>query len=518
MLALNNGTGHGQLSEAEALTLTDTLALKCGDPGNLKVEFFDHETGDPLPPAALTNLTFSIATKFSISPDGITCRIGPEPLVIKLDGWDEWYTPDKTVRDCVKAMNMGGGTPRNEPTESDTQVEPLPQGNKLPEDAPQFTFQEMRAVNYAMADTSTLRHWTPIDENSGLSILSMLYKRPGERFEIKFDPNALTDELKTGLQLDTINALENFLRMRGFRGTLALQFMGQAAILKTDEPISLDYFVNKLFEPRSAKERQEARAWMWDTMRTVLALRLYGSRGDVYKDPETKKPIDLTFRGEPFIALSPGARRFASGQQPLWPNADVPVIVGFTMGAWGKDAKKNPAILAHFGKMDEIASIKPGKASGAWAQCILFNLNQLWREGAKDVAVTTHRRIDSAGNERKTVATRWPRTFTRRQLLADLCPPDQAFSVTDILSSDTPNRAKRYWTAAIRILQDQGSISYYKELGTLTPKRKGWADEWLDQQLDIRPDSEGQKKAREIHDSHKKTQAANKKRKPKKAP
>jgi len=295
---------------------------------------------------------------------------------------------------------------------------PLPEGNKLPENTSMFTFEEIRAVGYALADTSTLRHWSLVDNDSKIGVLSMLYKRPGENFEVKFDPDGLTNELKAGLPVDTSNAIEEFLKARGMRGTLALQMMGKSAILQTDEPIALDDFVNKLFDPRTAKDRQAARAWVWDTIRTILAIRLYGTRAGVYKDPDTKKLIDLTFRGEPFIVLSPGARMFAQGQQSLWPNSDIPVTVGFTMGAWGKAIRKNQAaILAHFGKLDDVLSIPAGKPAGAWAQCILFNLNQKWREKAKDVRVTTHTRTDGNGTDRKVIATRWPHAFTRRQLL-----------------------------------------------------------------------------------------------------
>jgi hypothetical protein len=86
--------------------------------------------------------------------------------------------------------------------------------------------------------------------------------------------------------------------------------------------------------------------------------------------------------------------------------------------------------------------------------------------------------------------------------------------VTDILNGNDPSRAKRYWNAAIKILQNQGSISYYKECVSLDSKRKGWADDWLDQPLDIRPNEDSKKDAREIRASHQKA-LSTRKRKPK---
>ena len=90
----------------------------------------------------------------------------------------------------------------------------------------------------------------------------------------------------------------------------------------------------------------------------------------------------------------------------------------------------------------------------------------------------------------------------------------------DILNGNNPSRAKRYWNTAIKILQTEGLISYYKELEALPkgtdgkPKRKGWQDDWLDQPLDIRPNEDGCKAAREIKASHQKA-LSTRKRKPK---
>ena len=536
ILSLTGG-GHGNLAQEETARLTDTLVLKCSNPDKLNMELTDKADESTIPVTTLTEFRFNISTKFAIAPKGVAFEIGTQSLFLQpvnLGEWKQWYSPDKTLEDLVRdSKEVEAQASLTAENGSDTAQElvvstpepastpPLPQGDKLPDNTPQYTCEEFRALGYAMADTSTLRYWTIAEKDSNLSILSMLYQRPGERIEVKFDPGGLTTDLRTGLQLDTTNAVKEFLQQRGFRGNLVLQMLGKAAILKTDEAIELDDFVNKLFDPRTAKDRQAARAWVWDTIRTILAIRLYGTRAGVYKDPNTKKLIDLTFRGEPFIVLSPGARMFAQGQHSFWPDSDIPVTVGFTMGAWGKAIRKNQAaILAHFGKLDDVLSIPAGKPAGAWAQVILFNLNQKWREKAKDVRVTTHTRTDGNGTDRKVIATRWPHAFTRRQLLCDLCPPAAEFSVMDMLNGNKPIRAKKYWNAAIKILQTEGLISYYKELEALPkgtdgkPKRKGWQDDWLDQPLDIRPNEDGKKAAIEIKTSHQKALTA-RKRKPK---
>ena len=83
-----------------------------------------------------------------------------------------------------------------------------------------------------------------------------------------------------------------------------------------------------------------------------------------------------------------------------------------------------------------------------------------------------------------------------RRLLLDMFPATP--SVDDILDSHDPGRAKSYWRDAITLLKHAGVIAYYRELGTVTPKRQGWAREWLDQELDIRPDDEGKAAVAEI--------------------
>jgi hypothetical protein len=46
--------------------------------------------------------------------------------------------------------------------------------------------------------------------------------------------------------------------------------------------------------------------------------------------------------------------------------------------------------------------------------------------------------------------------------------------------------------------QAGGVIAHYREIGRTTQKRQGWAREWLDQQLDVRPDEEGKAAVAEI--------------------
>jgi hypothetical protein len=192
------------------------------------------------------------------------------------------------------------------------------------------------------------------------------------------------------------------------------------------------------------------------------------------------------------------------------------------MGAWGKEARKNPKALQYLGDVQAILDIPGGKPSGAWARCILAGLNQKWREKAKEVTVTTHTRTDGNGKDRKVVAVKWPNAFTRRELLINLFPPDKKFSVMDMLDGNDPGRARRTWNEAIKMLQTDKRITYYKELEPLPkgpdgkPKRQGWANDWLDQPLEIRPNVEAKEAAIEIKTAHKQVQTAIKRKRKKK--
>ena len=497
---LKAGVGaEGDPEKANRENFPDTLKVQVTDAESLKLDIRDSISGKPVPITQLTNFAFAVPTRFVLEPDGVHCILPgkAEELVIVPGGaqsWGEWYTPERTLADLLESVK---------------EDKPGPQAAALPDTFPQQTFEEMRILTHSLADTPTLRNWTPAEDKN-----AYLYQRPGERHNVKFYPAGLPD-IWTGTKPNTLEAMGAFLRKRGWKAVLTGQVAANAALFREHERIAIDDFVRLLFDTRSVKERNTKRAWVWETLCAIFALRLDGVRAGKYTDPDTKQVIDLAFHDEPLIAPSPGTRTFAEGQQSLWPD-DIPVTIGFTMGKWGVEARKNAGILAHFGNVQAILDIPGGKPSGAWAQCILLTLNQKWREKAKGVTWTSRPHIDAAGNERKAISTKWPYAFTRRELLAHLYESGQEFSVRDILD-DRPGRAVKYWNEAIRILKPK-HISHCAELKPLDRKRQGWADKWLDQPLDIRPNLEGCKAAIEIANSHKKAMAARKKKAAKKKP
>jgi hypothetical protein len=159
-----------------------------------------------------------------------------------------------------------------------------------------------------------------------------------------------------------------------------------------------------------------------------------------------------------------------------------------TLVPWVQQWRGNHRVLSYFGDVRKLAAIPAGKPSGAWAQAIGLALQQWWREKSSTA-------IPALTGDDNRLTVRFVQHPTRR-LLLDMFPPTP--TVDDILNSHDPGRAKSYWRDAITLLKQTGMIAHYRELGTVTLKRQGWAREWLDQELDIRPDDEGKAAVAEI--------------------
>jgi hypothetical protein len=168
--------------------------------------------------------------------------------------------------------------------------------------------------------------------------------------------------------------------------------------------------------------------------------------------------------------------------QPAFDNSSPPIEVSWVVGPWLDRFRDNKQVLQFFGEVDKLAAIPAGKPTGTWAQSIGLALNQLWRERARRATATR-----AGENNRLTVIFDVP--FTRYELL-DMFRA--APWVEDILYGDNPSRAQQYWDGAIRILKRGGVINHYKEKSRqITPQRRlGWQEDWLHQELDIRPKDE----------------------------
>lgn len=340
----------------------------------------------------------------------------------------------------------------------------------LPKHLPQQTCMEIRNAAVAVADGPTLRRWSEVEGEASLD-----HRIPGYPVHTR---------LSAGEGLDwwglpaTHLSLRDELRKLELPAVLLLNVMIGGALKDRHVTVPLDELIGRLgWNPRSAAAREEMRRKVWRWILLFDSMKVYGKRPGFYVDRLTRKVIDLT-SADALVRLT-GMR---GPLQPAFDNSSPPVEVSWVVGPWLDRFRDNKQVLQFFGELDRLAAIPAGKPSGAWAQSIGLALNQLWRERARKA--TTAR---AGENNRLTVVFETP--FTRLELL------DMFRAVPwvgDILYGDNPRRAQKYWGEAIKILKKSGIIGHYKELtGKVAQQRRlGWQDDWLHQELDIRPKNE----------------------------
>lgn len=114
----------------------------------------------------------------------------------------------------------------------------------------------------------------------------------------------------------------------------------------------------------------------------------------------------------------------------------------------------------------------------------------MWRERAQFA------QLGQTGDKKQPTIV-YNRPFTRFELL-NMFPPIR-FAVEEILKSDRPKRAQKYWIKAIDELKKHGFISHHEVVKEKAFPREGWQDIWYKQeQLDIRPGGVSKQNAIEI--------------------
>jgi hypothetical protein len=383
-------------------------------------------------------------------PDWPTFAVAPELYVAR---------GDKILHDRFQiAWRRPRGSPPHLPA-------PLP----LPILIPQQTFQEAKTVAVAIADGPALRRWTPIEGE-----LALRHAVKGSPLETKLVGAPMLNWL--GLP-STVESLRGELQQAGLPAVLLLHVTLGAALDKvlsqrTYVTVSIDELVSAIgWQPRSRAERATMRRRVWRWIALFHHMEVIGRRDGKFRDPDTRELVDTTSRD----ALVQIVGR-QMPKQLAFDDSTPPLEVTYVAGPWIEQWKGDHRLLTYLGDVRKLASIPAGKPSGAWAQAIGLALNQCWRERA------SYAELGRVGEDKKLTVRFDP--FTRRQLL-DLFPPTP--SVGEVLEGPHPARAREYWDEGIKHLQRKRIISHYAELASMEVKRKGWAEGWLDQPLDIRP-------------------------------
>lgn len=361
--------------------------------------------------------------------------------------------------------------------------------HSFPDQIRQPTFQEAKTVAMGIADGPSGRRWATVE---GEVALHHAVK------DSKLQTKLVGGPLANWLHLPaTVETLREELHRAGLPAVMTYLVCLSQAIEQYEVTLTLDDLIKAIgWQPRSRPERERMRQQIWRWLVLFDGLQVVGCRPGRYRDPATKKVLDLQ--------STDALIRIMGRRDPVQPALDgsaPPIDVTFAAGPWLNQFRGNRQVLADFGDLRKLAAIPAGKPSGAWAQSIGLALHQLWRERSSraDIAYV--------GDSKKLTVR--VGSYTRRDLL-DLFPPEP--TVEEVLRSLNPRRAREYWRDAINLLKQEGRIGYYQELKPLKAGRQGWAEEWLDQPLDIRPGEDGKQDVAEIAQRAKNARGARAKR------
>ena len=381
-----------------------------------------------------------------------------------------------------------------------TDAEPVRRGRPktLPVDLTQQTYPEVAAIGYAMVDAPALRNWREAPGGAAL-----VHSRKRASLQVRLELPSTSGEW--GAQtLATANLKDALLAAGGMDTYLLAQVGSYLALRDTQVTISLDDLIRLIgWQTRSAKQREEQRAAIWRRLRLLDGLTIHGARPGEYADPDNPKRKTRVTSQDALFRIT--GKRLP--EQGSFDPEQVPLEVTFVAGPLINAFRGHSDVLTFFGDFMPLAGIPGGQVGGAWARAIGAALHQRWREGAKDVVVTTP-------GEDNALCVKW-RSFTRAELFALFEPQPTPAS---ILEGNDPGRARTHWQQAIKRLELAGVIGYYKEQGTAAASRKGWQDAWLSQRLDIRPGPKWQVQAAQIAGAAGKADAAKKLKKRRRKP
>lgn len=345
----------------------------------------------------------------------------------------------------------------------------------------QPTFQEIKRAAQGLARARSGEGWKGIINGFGLEHVikgaAHNLKIDGERIAFWGKPNDNESLLK---EIGTIGD-----------DMVATLFIAIALVLISEDgyyDIELDELISRIgLDPRSTAERAKLRTKVWRMLMIIGATEVVGERRKKVRDNRTGKSI-VVGSNDPMLNVR--AWR-PVGTQEAFDDSEVPAIATLSVSPFLARFRRDRRVLQDFGLIARVSKIPSGHVSGAWARAVGWALQQLWREGATHTTTTFGR----VGDDHK-ITVRF-RPFTRRELL-ELFPPSDP-TVHEILRSENPSRAIKYWDMAIGKLKEQRLIGFYDAVEDWsTRRRKGWEAEWLDEPLDIRPIEEDALALREI--------------------
>jgi hypothetical protein len=271
----------------------------------------------------------------------------------------------------------------------------------------------------------------------------------------------------------TVDDLQNKLLAIGTSASFTFAVAVSLAIEHEFVDLELDDFIKFLgLDPRSSEQRNEQRTLLWESLKLFAQTSAVGELRGTYRDANGNQIKRI--EESPIIAIT--GKQYPAEMR--LDRSETPIAVSFVPGNFLRRNRANRKLLASLGDLRQLAAIPSGKAAGRWARTIGLALLQYWREGAAGAEI---KRVGEDSH-----ATFRPDQITRRRLFERMRPDPDPF---EILKSNDPARARKYWDDAIELLHQQKSVQLVSKA---KPKlsRKGWQDAWLDEPLDLRPHRE----------------------------
>jgi hypothetical protein len=342
--------------------------------------------------------------------------------------------------------------------------------NSTPREATGYflnTAPEMDALERAAADGKHGRHYVNHEQ-----MAARFHSIPGASHSVKLELS-----MAENIAGVTTGTLEQLTREQD--ADAALAFLYIAHILAPPNSlgrtasgrgiVDFDDVIAKIgWNPRSTVERREMHRRVYQFIQFGERAQVIGERRGKYKDKHTGEIINTVIRSSIWRIH----RSEAPEQGSLFPLEEVPVSVQLVISPDWEMILTSPQTAQYLPMGETLGAIPGNKPSGAWARVIGLSLASFWRRLPREA-------LDGSIKP------------TRRELVERY--PPKTGTVDEILSSTQPNRALDYWCSALDILVEMGFLENSGE--TLVKieaqkrrlPRQGWANDWLEEVVDLRP-------------------------------
>lgn len=328
------------------------------------------------------------------------------------------------------------------------------------------TGQEFDELSRAICDGKTMRYFS-VDANAG----TLIHAIPKATHQTLL--SLTDDEMAAGLDVDYLQKLT---QSQDADGMLAAAYIIGGLVPQQPLParayaggwIDLDDVIKKIgWKPRNTAHRRELHKRLWELVKFGERAQLIGKRNKGYKDLTTGKFYDTEIRSTVWRVL-----KTETPDPKLFSALNVPVRVELVVSQEMTKFLQNPHLQQYLQGADILGAIPSGKAGGAWARSIGAALMHLWRLKPNE----------TLSGEIKP---------TRRGLLDHY--PAAVSPYIEVLESDKPYRAIKYWCDAMQILATEGfierageAVNTAKEMKAKLP-RYDWQDVWLNERIIIIP-------------------------------